>query len=55
MISLAKSSFLGLFRPEMNTEKGVDIYMYLTYLQNVTNSKYIWVHGSNFLGASVVF
>ena len=37
----------------MNTEMGVAIYMHLKHSPNDIDSKYIWVHGFNSLGASV--
>ena len=52
-VCLAKVPFLIFFGPDMKTEMGVVIYMYLKHSPNYIDSKYIWVHGSNFLGSSV--
>ena len=40
--------------PDMETEMGVVIYMHLKNLPDYIDSKYIWVHGSNSLGSSVL-
>ena len=37
----------------MKIEMGVVIYMYLKHSPDYIDSKYIWVHGSNFLYSSV--
>ena len=44
----------GLFlEPDIKTEMGVVIYMYLKHSPDYIDSKCIWVHGSNSLGSSV--
>ena len=40
-----QSTIFGFFGPDMNTEMGVVIYMYLKHSPVYINSKYIWVHG----------
>ena len=52
LVYLAKVQFLAFFGPDMNTEMGVVIYMYLKHSPDYIDSKYIWVHGSNSLGSS---
>ena len=42
---LAKVPILAFFRPDMNKEKGVVIYMYLKHSPDYIDSKFIWVHG----------
>ena len=39
--------------PDMKTEMGVVIFMYLKHSPEDIDSKYVWVHGSNSLGSSV--
>ena len=41
------------FGPNIKTEMGVVIYMYLKHSPDYIDSKYIWVHVSNSLGSSV--
>ena len=41
------------FWPDIKTEMGVVIYMYLKHSPDYINSKYIWVHVSNSIGSSV--
>ena len=41
------------FWPDMNTEMGVVIYMYLKHSPDNIDSKYDWVHGSNSTGSNV--
>ena len=54
-VCLAKEPLLAFFAPDMKKEMGVVIYMYLKYSQSdYIDSKYIWVHGSNSLGSSVI-
>ena len=38
--------FWPYFGPDLKTEIGVVIYMYLKHSPEYTDSKYIWVHGS---------
>ena len=52
-VCLAKVPFLAFFGPDMNSGMGVVIYMYLKHSPDYIDSKYIWVHGSNFIGSSV--
>ena len=54
-VCLAKVQFLVFWGPDMKTEMGVIImiYMYLKHSTDYIDSKYMWVHGSNFLGSSV--
>ena len=49
-VCMAKVPFLTFFRPDMNIEMGVVIYMYLKHSPDYIDSKYIWVHG---LGSSI--
>ena len=50
----AKVPFFSLFLgPDMNTEMGVVIYMYLKHTPDYIDSEYIWNHWSNSLGSSV--
>ena len=53
--SVVKVPFLAFFFfwPDIKTEMGVVIYMYLKHSPDYIDSKYIWVHGSNSLGSSV--
>ena len=48
-VCMAKVPFLALFffffGPDMSTEMGVVICMYLKHLPDYIDSKYIWVHG----------
>ena len=46
-VCMAKVPFSLFFLggPDMNTEMGVVIYMYLKYSPDYIASKYIWVHG----------
>ena len=44
-VCMAKVSFLAFFGPDMNTEMGVVIYMYLKCSPDYIDSRYIWVHG----------
>ena len=37
----------------MKTKIGVIIYTYLKHSPDYIDSKYIWIHGSNYLGSSV--
>ena len=46
-------SLLLFFEPNIKTEMGVVIFMYLKHSLNYIDSKYMWVHGSNSLGSSV--
>ena len=50
----AKVPFLSIFGPNMKTEIGVVIYIYLKRSPDYTDSKYIWIHGSNSLGSRVL-
>ena len=52
-VCLTKVPFVAIFWPDINSKKGVVIYMYLKHSQENTDSKYIWVHGSISLGSSV--
>ena len=45
--------FLAFFGPDMKTEMGVVIFMYLNYFPDYMDSKYIWVHGFNSLGSCI--
>ena len=47
-----KYHFFAFFGPDMNTEMGVVIYMYLKHFPNYIDSKYIWVYWCNSLGSS---
>ena len=40
-VCLAKVLFLALFWPNINTERGVAIYMYLKHSPDDSDSKYI--------------
>ena len=45
-VCMAKVPFLAFFCwPDMNTEMGVVIYMYLKHSPDYIDSKYIWFHG----------
>ena len=45
-VCMAKVKLLAFFfGPDMNTEMGVVIYVYLKHSQDDIGSKYIWVHG----------
>ena len=44
-VCMAKVQFLEFFGPDMNTEMGVVIYMYLKHPPDYIDSKYIWIHG----------
>ena len=52
-VYLVEVPFLAFFRPDIETEMGVVIYMYSKHSLNYIDSKYIWVHGYNSLGSSV--
>ena len=42
-VCMAQVPFLAFFGPEMNTEMGVVLYMYLKHSLDYIDSKYIWV------------
>ena len=42
---MAKVPFLVFGGPDMDTEMGVVIYMYLKHSPDSNDSEYIWVHG----------
>ena len=44
-VCLAQVPFLAFFWPDMNTEIGVVIYIYLKHYPDYIDSKYIWFHG----------
>ena len=44
---LIKVPFLDHFWPNMNTEMGVVLYMYLKHPHDYFDAEYIWVHRSN--------
>ena len=50
----SKYHFWPLFGPDIKNRMGVVIYMYLKHSPDYIDSKYIWVHGSNSLGSSVL-
>ena len=52
-MALAKALFLAFLRPDMNIEMSAVIYLYLKHSTNYIDSKYIWVHMSNYIGSSV--
>ena len=53
-VRMAKSTIFGLlFGPDMKTEMGVVIFMYLKHSPDYIDSNYIWIHGSNFFGSNV--
>ena len=43
-VCMAKVPFLAFFGPNMNTEMGVVIYMYLKHSPDYIDSEYIYVH-----------
>ena len=43
-ICMVKEPFLAYFGPDINTEMGVVIYMYLKHIPDYIDSKYIWIH-----------
>ena len=45
--------FCPFIEPDMKTEIGVVIYMYLKHSPDYIDSKYIWVHGTNSLSSSI--
>ena len=49
---MAKVPFWAFFGPDINTEMGMVIYMFLKHSPDYIDSKYICVHGSNSLGSS---
>ena len=49
----AKVPFLAYFGPDVNTEMGVVICMYLIHSPDYIHSKYMLVHGSNSIGSSI--
>ena len=50
-VCLTKVPFLASFGPDMNAEMGVVIYIYFKHSSDYIDSKYVFVHGSNFLGS----
>ena len=52
-VCLAEYHLWLFFGPDMNTKIGVVIYIYFKNFPNYIDSKYIWVHGSNSLAASI--
>ena len=43
-VCMVKVPFLALFWPNMNTEMGVVIYMYLKYSPDYIDFKYIYIY-----------
>ena len=43
--------FLALFGPDMKTEMGVVIYMYLKYSPDYIDSKYIYIYIYIYMGS----
>ena len=54
-VCLAEVTFLAFFGPDIITQMGVIIiiYMYSKHSPDYIDSKYMWVHGSNSIGSSV--
>ena len=44
-VRLVKVPFWAFFGPDIKTEMGVVIYMYLKHSPDYIDSKYIWFHG----------
>ena len=52
---MTKVHFWLFFGHDMSTEMGVVMYMYSNHPLDYIDSKYIWVHGSNSIGSSILF